>query len=369
MIGVVGRTDPRSVELRLLVSCVRFSMYPETPGRNDRVTAGVNWREVLSLARAHRVIPLVHHALGTAERHDVPSEIWGELHDDFLAITAGNLFLSHTLLEVLELFGKHEIPALPYKGPVLAHQMYGGIHRRQYSDLDILVHKDDVLRARAVLLSLGYRQEFLFSPKREAAYLRWGCEYNFDSPQGVHVEVHWRIMPPSFPFSLEAEDLWDRATPWQFLGTPVLTVAPEDLLLILCVHASKHHWEHLSLCCDVAAVLRSCKDVDWDTLMNRSQTTTSKRHLRLGLLLARDVLGASLPPEIEKVLEADQNVESLARGTAARLLRDGPRFSRGLGRLGLRLRSIDRVQDRLRHPVDLFTVRHRHRRSRRRTPW
>jgi len=49
-----------------------------------------------------------------------------------------------------------------------------------YVNLDILVHKEIVLRAKKVLLREGNRPEVLLNPKQEELFLRSECEYNFN---------------------------------------------------------------------------------------------------------------------------------------------------------------------------------------------
>ena len=41
---------------------------------------------------------------------------------------------------------------------------------RSYVDLDILVHKEDLLRAKEMLQSEGYRPEVLLNPRLEVSY-------------------------------------------------------------------------------------------------------------------------------------------------------------------------------------------------------
>src|SRR5437870_4666302 len=50
-----------------------------------------------------------------------------------------NLLMLRELLEVLDLFAEHSVPALPYKGPILAAVEYGNVSLRTFCDLDILV--------------------------------------------------------------------------------------------------------------------------------------------------------------------------------------------------------------------------------------
>ncbi len=76
----------------------------------------------------------------------------------FQRVSALNILLTHELQKLLALFADNDVRAVPYKGPALALQLYGNVALRQFSDLDILVHPRDVLRARDLLLAEGYAQ-------------------------------------------------------------------------------------------------------------------------------------------------------------------------------------------------------------------
>jgi hypothetical protein len=57
---------------------------------------------------------------------------------------------------VLENFAKNSITAVPLKGVVLSHQLYGNIARRVSSDIDIMVDPSDFERACRLLMGMGY---------------------------------------------------------------------------------------------------------------------------------------------------------------------------------------------------------------------
>ena len=58
--------------------------------------------------------------------------------------TMSNLYLTQEMLKLLSAFRKKGIPAIPYKGPVLAQAVYGNVGLRQFGDLDITVPEDCV---------------------------------------------------------------------------------------------------------------------------------------------------------------------------------------------------------------------------------
>lgn len=155
---------------------------------------------------------------------------------------------------------------------------------------------------------------------REAAHLRSQSEYGFvRDDSGILVELQWDILPRHFSFGLDPSRLWECLEFVSFEGKKVHSFAPEDLLLILCVHGSKHHWERLSLICDVAELVRVHQGINWEWVMKRAVSSGGKRMLFLGLSLAAELLGTTLPGEVSKSIEVDSALKSLSREVYKRL--------------------------------------------------
>ena len=69
------------------------------------------------------------------------------------------------------LFAESGIEAIPYKGPVLALFAYDNLALRRFVDLDVIVNKNDVLKAREILLTAATRRQSLFrSASRSCCY-------------------------------------------------------------------------------------------------------------------------------------------------------------------------------------------------------
>ena len=96
-------------------------------------------------------------------------------------------------------------------------------------------------------------------------------------------------------------------------------MAPEDLLLILCVHGAKHYWSKLGWICDVAELLRVHPGLKWTALLLQAKQLGGRRILFLGLFLAHVLLGAGLPEEVWKEINADPVVPWLAAKVQTRL--------------------------------------------------
>ena len=90
----------------------------------------------------------------------VPQKIQLELTHFNKANAQKNLRLTGELLRLLDLFQQNAIPIAAFKGPVLAHSVYGHISLREFSDLDVIVHEADLSKAEDILIARGYQADF-----------------------------------------------------------------------------------------------------------------------------------------------------------------------------------------------------------------
>jgi hypothetical protein len=218
------------------------------------------------------------------------------------------LLFTGELLRLLDLFDRHTIRALPFKGPVLADMLYGDITARNYCDLDILIGKPDIRKAVAALLAAGYTTDLPDDPRQQQAYLRTRYEMHFTSPGGaIPIEIHQAFLPPAYSFSLSP-----RLQRRSFLGREILALSPADLLLVLCAHGAKHAWAEPGLVRDVARLLEiSAGELYWPDLLRDSSAIGARRLLLLGVLLAARE-DAPVPAEILSVAQQDRSVVRLA---------------------------------------------------------
>ena len=130
--------------------CARTRRDPEVAARITTLLEGeVDWDYLLRTAGRHGMIPLPCWHLDHACPEAVPEVYMTELRGHFRSNNLGNLLLSGELLKLYGLFEQNGISAIPNKGPTLAASVYGNLSLRQAGDLDILVGRRDVLRARS----------------------------------------------------------------------------------------------------------------------------------------------------------------------------------------------------------------------------
>jgi hypothetical protein len=194
-------------EAALLLECARTALgiagaEPLSPLWRE----GIDWPRLLRLALRHRVMPLLYRGLQATGPDAVLRAALDELRSHFHANAQRNLFLAGTLRTLLRLLEAHGIPAIPFKGPVLAVAVYGKLALRQFGDLDLLVRTQDASRARDLLLTQGYRW---WDGRPRTLFPRLRKVYELVSADGqVLVELHWAITSPkSFFFPLNPTHL------------------------------------------------------------------------------------------------------------------------------------------------------------------
>jgi hypothetical protein len=339
----------RDPEFELLLCCARREMDSPAKDRLLRLLQEpVDWPSLLKRAGHHGVIPLLFQNLKAAFPGLVPAAVLEQFENHALATAGRNLFLTHELIKILDLFQAHGIPAIPFKGPSLALYAYGKLSSRSFADLDILVQRKDFSRAKEILLSLGYQGDFSLAPPQEERFLQTHHEYPMVRKDGkVQVELQWGVTPRDFSFLFPLEPLWERLREMDFEGRKTLAFAPEDLFLNLCLHGSEHCWERLLWVCDLAEMMRANREMDWEGFVGRAKRMGCSRILLLGLFLARKLLEADLPEAVWNLCLADESLKRLAEEVEERLRFKEARSPSLFGRSRFYLKVSDRRRDKV----------------------
>lgn len=214
------------------------------------------------------------------------------------------MWIFEELSRMLGALRSEGIPVIVLKGVHLASMVYHRIEHRQMQDVDLLVPVPDLQRTADVFEGLGYAPVEAFQVEQ----VRTRSQHlpTFTRSGAVPVEIHWGLERPTSPFTVDLEGLWQRAAPEKVAGVDVQTLAAEDLLLHTCLHAAYHHRFVVSLkvFTDVDWILRQYgHNLDWKGLAARAVQWGAARPVHLCLLLARELMGASVPEETLRSLE------------------------------------------------------------------
>lgn len=334
----------REVEVALRCACATVAGVDDTralPGES------IDWDVLARFATRHGILPLVYEFLSSRLGDAVQGQSARGILRRFQSNTIRNRFLARELVRLTASFEQSRIRTIAFKGPALAVSAYGSVNMRQFVDLDLLVHQEQVAEAIRVLLEEGYVAPSGYGTREIAR--RGAFETSMVKPgTGVAIDLHWRLAEPYFPLSMDREDLWRRAMRIEIENGAVSTLDFEDHLLYLCVHGARHGWEALGGVCDVARLIRVAP-IDWDRVCARSERVGARRMLLLGVLLAHDLIDAEVPERLLDAAWRERGVIAAARAFiryAADTGADGPGLYQ---RWSIPLRMIERPRARIRY--------------------
>lgn len=323
----VFRTDLHP-EHELLLACARRDL---APGADDRVRhllgMGLDWQHLMTLADRHGLRPLLYRHLNALAPQQVPRAVFADLWAGYESNAKRNTTMAGTLLNIVQLLAANRIPALAYKGPVLAASLYGDLALREFADLDVLLRKDDILPACRLMEAQGYVQQVSLTSTAEAALLRSGWQYHVsmvDPAHDVLLELHWKT-DSDFPIEQAADDAWwSGLAKVKFGEGAVCSFSPEELCLVLCLHGSKHRWSRLGWLVDVAELISRHPNLHWDWIADKAEALRCWRKLALGLHLAVELLDAPVPAEILRKIRGMSEITTIAATISATLFSTAP---------------------------------------------
>lgn len=319
--------NSRSLEAELVMQAARTTV--TSPDRVRSLAAeDVAWGRVAELARRNGVVPLVAETLSNYCDDLVDEETLRTLTSEQQRIAKQNLQLTGELCDIVSELSERGINALPYRGAVLAADVYEDIARRQFGDIDLLVRRADIPRIKQYLEERGYVTQYerpdteRLSENQERAYTKYRRDYAFYRAEtDTLVELHWRVLDRIFPTKIELETVWDRRVVRRIGGAEVPVLSAEDRLLMLCVHGSRHHWERLGWVCDIAELLQR-QPIDWDVTLRRAREQNAERMFLLGPHLARTLYGTELPAAIRTRIDRQPGFDALTAKVEKQLCSD-----------------------------------------------
>lgn len=277
------------------------------------VGATADWDAMLRVATAHRVAPMLLSTLRAHQALDrLPVTIRRPLEQQYVAAAARGTRLQTELLRILRRLAELNIETLPVRGPSLALQLYPDPVGRQSDDLDLLVRREDLPRAKAALQVDGYAPVEPVPPAIEALRLAAGgaCVLQ-QAGSSLQVDLAWTLFPRHFARPLTLEDLTAHRRIHRIDDQPVATLDHESWLILLCAHGAKHLWSRHAWTLDVAMLMARYHDWQWDAVLHRAQSLGFARMLLLGLAWNQQTCGTPLPDRITAAIARDAIVARL----------------------------------------------------------
>lgn len=277
-----------------------------------------DWRGFARACDHHDVAPFIYCRLRGLAGITVPPGLLEHLRVRFLEISGRNYHLAQKLVELISLLEEHQIPVLAYKGPTLAMIVYDDLALRSYSDLDVVIRPEHLLKAIGLMTGDGFEITPVWwnpSQLENPRYVARHHEIALRAPdKSYFVDLHWQLAGhEARAFRLDVDQVWSRIERVKLFQVDISTLCREDLFLALCCHGTCHRWGHLKWLLDVAELLRKNERLSWSRVEEMTRNRPLARaSASVALLLARDLLEIAVPAEAERILSATERTRRVA---------------------------------------------------------
>jgi hypothetical protein len=230
----VGQDETRNeITMRQIVAFYRL-LTGDIEGSLERLTASPTAEKTFGAFLAHhQLLPSVNFLLRDHTLRDqFPENLLDLLQVNQEKLDRKNNRLQLTLPKVANAFGEAGIPFILLKGLHLALLYYGGIERRSFWDMDLLVQPERMDKARNLLISMGYtRKSGLFINQQLSTWFTHGQD--FKKTGALSIDLHWMLFRhPGIRFDHDA--IWSSREELELDGTRFQVLsAPYSLAFLL----------------------------------------------------------------------------------------------------------------------------------------
>jgi Uncharacterised nucleotidyltransferase len=353
-----NRPSMHSAEAKLLIGYARAESSSQgSLDAENYFQEEPNWSLFYEMAVRQGMVPRLYPWVNSPASSHVPRRFREKVKRFNITNTGRSLFLISKLCEVLRTLRDQDITAVPFKGPALSVALYNDASRRSYLDLDIMVRRGDVSKAIRVLKSHGYRPDYALQPAQEAPHIKNQYDLPFTHPSGnFTLELHWDIAPRYLGFSVDLPPMWERLHTIRLGRERMVSFAPEDHLILLCIHAGKHGWQRLAWICDISDLTKRHPCLNWDQVMEQARQSRCEKMMTLGLWLAWDLLNPPLPPEVVAWIRKDPSIMVSGARIQSDMFEKQGRESRPFEYFWAQWKLRDRWGDRLRYSLRFLST-------------
>ena len=302
-------------EENLLLGLCRLEFSDENLKKIKSLIALVrDWDYFRKLANSHGVAALVWHNL---EKYNllngIPEKVASYLRGTLMISLSRNAFNAEVTGEVLRLLNKENIKTVLLKGLALENSVYGNSGLRQMSDVDILINREECIKARNILISNGYESLPVKSLFHEVIIVYTGKHLPSLIKNGASVEIHHELFGGKD--NKMTKMLYDSSYEVEIKGEKAWFPEPQVFFLYLVKHLYIHEMNNesqLRLYTDLVVLLEKHYDeiINYD-LINYASGAGMDEILGRYLEPLRDRLGVSFPTWLNDFIDKWHNEDSV----------------------------------------------------------
>lgn len=319
-----------SPETELVLALCRTALSDDARRRASVLLAQpVDWGLVLGLAADWEMEPVVFLNLRSFPPGSVPEDVLQLARNRERESRAHAIARTLVTVDLAKYLERDGISVIVLKGPAVGVSAYGDPSLRSFADVDLLLRREDLHRARDMLLSRGYSADY--NPSAEQTLVRDQHALEF-SRANTKVELHWSLIERHLHLNVDPAELWNLARSVPCAGGVIRILAPHHLFLFVCAHGTKHQWERPRWICDVAQLGQRLNAENVAALLDLAARNHARRIIALGDRLARSIFSDYASPFSRDVAVTEADTAPLVEMTRARIGLNGssPLAPRGM---------------------------------------
>lgn len=275
-----------------------------------------DWNYFAELANKHGVAALVYNNL---EKLDflqfVPVETADHLRTSLLINLTRNVRNMEAMAEVLRLLNGEAIKVVLLKGLALEMSVYGNAGLRQMTDVDVLVSREDCMKARRILMENGYASLPVKSVFHKAILTDIGKHLPSLIKDGFQVELHHELFGAGK--NILTKMLYENSYETDIKGQKVFIPQPQIFFLYLVKHLYLHEMNNesqLRLYSDLVVLIGRYREeiINYD-LLGYAKQAGMDEILAWRIEPLRDLWGISFPGWINDFIDKHYNPASINR--------------------------------------------------------
>ncbi len=198
-----------------------------------------DWHEMVKLINAHGIIALAAYNIKEAGlEKEIPAESMAILENGYLKSVMRNTWLTERWKDVNTILSNSGIKHVLLKGMALEHTLYGSKGLRQMTDNDILIKKEDAIKAWNILKQNGYLPDIVKSFLHKKMVFEIGEHLPALYKEGYAVEIHYKLSTKNSYEDTSGEI--DNAVEYFIENTKAFMLSEKVHLQYLIHHFRKH---------------------------------------------------------------------------------------------------------------------------------
>lgn len=176
----------------------------------------------------NKLLPIMYNVLGDRQ-----------LEKDYKISAVRSFLYEHEIRKIFNQFNTMGIRAILLKGLYLGFKIYKDPALRPFTDIDVLVEKHDIEKAKNALKKLGYYYSPSLFPEDFFLESHLHLVY-FQHKHGIPCEVHWAIDHPFSHYDIKMDEIFKTAIPIKLEGIQCFDIKPELRFILLLIHIQRH---------------------------------------------------------------------------------------------------------------------------------